>query len=473
MKGIFGLFLALGLAVPACASGRAVKAVRGFSAPISGAGLLTPAAGSPTIPQASLAVPSLDANLVLPDALPQARALTPSAPSPVAAAEARPAAASRPRRVETRPAGTRAGLGTVESSDAEGERRETIPERLEKTELKTADQFRGLYDGAGNAADEGGRGWTLVPSGVRKWWNGRRARTLQKRRDRRAFDTAPFGAEVTARYRGRTVRGRLIGVDRNYVTIAASDGKKSKWKRSRLSEAAFGEPAAVGGVPERARARFDSRRGYYRFLERDVWGEVGPGVGSEIEALRRMGDPDARKARLRRIGEEIVARIKRKSGAREIGFHYNLHGGSAEGYAAGGGIRAGRGDITLQYSTQGDLNYKVYLFRSNNVGLYDVLSESNPNLVSARMGSVLNLFDSDSEGLEGFLRQNEISIDFEEAALFRTGMVGIPYSRFLAPPLEPFAGRAGRRFGLKGRLSKDEETLAAMRYIEAAVLGPF
>jgi hypothetical protein len=54
-----------------------------------------------------------------------------------------------------------------------------------------------------------------------------------------------------------------------------------------------------------------------------------------------------------------------------------------------------------------------------------------------------------------------ISMDFHE------GMRGVPYSTFLAPPLEVFSGTA-KKIGLR-RLSRDEETLATVRYLEAAL----
>ena len=46
-------------------------------------------------------------------------------------------------------------------------------------------------------------------------------------------------------------------------------------------------------------------------------------------------------------------------------------------------------------------------------------------------------------------------------------MRGVPYSTYLAPPLEVFVGTA-KKIGLK-KLSRDEETLATVRYLEAAL----
>ena len=85
------------------------------------------------------------------------------------------------------------------------------------------------------------------------------------------------------------------------------------------------------------------------------------------------------------------------------------------------------------------------------------------------MGFVLILFRRDSvnlaraeaEGLAG--RPSSISLDFDQ-----TRMPGIPYEDFLVPPLDVFNG-VSQKVGQKG-LSRDEETLAVLRYIEAATL---
>ncbi|TPW17363.1 MAG: hypothetical protein FD126_3668 [Elusimicrobia bacterium] len=55
-------------------------------------------------------------------------------------------------------------------------------------------------------------------------------------------------------------------------------------------------------------------------------------------------------------------------------------------------------------------------------------------------------------------------MDFDETKLPR--MIGVPKEDFLGAPLTVFSG-VGKRLGRK--LSRDEETLAVMRYIEAAL----
>jgi hypothetical protein len=150
-----------------------------------------------------------------------------------------------------------------------------------------------------------------------------------------------------------------------------------------------------------------------------------------------------------------------------LGFHYNLHGGARDGYV-GRGINATMGDIALNYTIHGDRNYKVYFFQSEKFRLYDILNESNPAqlVFSSRMGSALNVFNLNAPELEAaradgrIKNYGNISMDFH-------GMRGVPYSTYLAPPMEVFSGTA-KKIGLK-KLSRDEETLATVRYLEAAL----
>ena len=327
-----------------------------------------------------------------------------------------------------------------------------------------------------NQADEAPKKKEGILNGLKKRWKGY---WEGRSKDKKVLDHAEFGTKISGMFDGSNREGVLVGIDRKHAVVAFE--KDGAWTEKKIRRRSLSKLEAKGvdsAVPiknaERRKTRMNRRSGFHRFTDEDHWANVVPQISGEIGKLREVADT---KAYLRKVGAEIVARIQKNKGAREIGFHYNLHGGMAEGYVTSGGIRAGRGDIALQYTTNGDLAYKVYLFRSSNVNLYDILSERGPDLVSARMGSVLNIFDSKSDFIlkaeaDGAIpKQNEISIDFEDNWINKRGMIGIPYSTYLAPPVEPFAGRSGKRFGLKGRISKDEETLAAMRYIEAVVLG--
>lgn len=199
-----------------------------------------------------------------------------------------------------------------------------------------------------------------------------------------------------------------------------------------------------------------------------AWDAVVSSLGPELEKVRAMSKTE-RPEYLRAVGNAIVERLKARHKTSEIGFHYNLHGGRPEQYVEAGGIRATMGDIALQYSMHGDRSYKVYFFRSSHHGLYELLSERHPNLVSSRMGDVLMLFKVDGfikHALETGVARNSgaISVDFDETKLPK--MIGVPTSDFLGAPMVVF-GDAAKRMGR--RLSRDEETLAVMRYIEAAL----
>lgn len=204
------------------------------------------------------------------------------------------------------------------------------------------------------------------------------------------------------------------------------------------------------------------------FTKRDVWSQVAPSARAEIETLRarKLSKADF-KEHVRSAARAAMARMQAAAGTNNIGFHYNLHGGQREQYV-GKGIHATMGDIALQYSMHGDRNQKVYFFQSMQTELYDLLNESHPQMLlfPSRMGSALNLFNVDAPEIlaakaEGRIRNHgAISMDFH-------GMGGVPYSAYLAPPIEVFH-RTAKKVGLK-KLTRDEETLATIRYLEAVV----
>jgi len=204
------------------------------------------------------------------------------------------------------------------------------------------------------------------------------------------------------------------------------------------------------------------------FTKLDVWAQVAPSARAEVETLRARGLSKADfKEHVRSAARAAMARMQAAAGTNNIGFHYNLHGGQREQYV-GKGINATMGDIALQYSMHGDRNYKVYFFQSAQHDLYTLLDESHPQLLlfPSRMGHALNLFDVDAPAIleakaGGRIRDHgAISMDFH-------GMGGVPYSAYLAPPVEVFH-RTAKKIGLK-KLTRDEETLATIRYLEAVV----
>jgi len=205
------------------------------------------------------------------------------------------------------------------------------------------------------------------------------------------------------------------------------------------------------------------------FAKLDLWGDVAPGAREEIERARAAKMSKAAfKEHVAREADAAIERIKKARGVSNIGFHFNLHGGRREDYV-GKGIRATMGDIAARYDMNADRNQKVYFFQSAQHGGYVPLDASNGEILffPSRMGYALNLFDLDAPELaaaraDGRIRNfGAISMDFH-------GMGGVPYSAYLAPPVEVFIGTA-KKIGLK-KLTRDEETLATIRYLEAVAV---
>jgi hypothetical protein len=226
-------------------------------------------------------------------------------------------------------------------------------------------------------------------------------------------------------------------------------------------------------TPEQVPAPVAERREKYAAtMAVDHWAESAPKIEKDRAELQSRQSKVSKEEYLRKVGAEIVEKLKARHGAKELGFHYNLHGGQIDGYVDGDGIHATMGDIALNYSPMtADRNYKVYMFRSEHVNLYDVLNESNPAMLlfPSRMGHVFMVIRTDSAKLEqgrkdgGVLRESQISIDFDTSKLR-----GVPYEAYLVPPAEIFKVPKSLKLG---KLSRDEQTLAAMRYIEAIGLA--
>ena len=227
-------------------------------------------------------------------------------------------------------------------------------------------------------------------------------------------------------------------------------------------------------APEATPTLGDAERLDRDFAARDTWSEVVPATRAEIERLRAEKKSKAEvTAYVRAQADASVERILAARGMKNLGLHYNLHGGAREGYV-GRGINATMGDIALQYSIHGDRNYKVYFFQTEKYRLYDILNESHPQIMMfpSRMGNVVNVFDLDAPPLTAARADGRIK-NFGQISMDFHGMKGVPYSAYLAPPLQVFVGVA-KKLGLK-KVSRDEETLATVRYLEAALIngGPY
>jgi hypothetical protein len=226
----------------------------------------------------------------------------------------------------------------------------------------------------------------------------------------------------------------------------------------------FGAAAAEQSPPANEAERLDRE-----FSKLDFWEQAGPRAKDEILDLRARGlTKEQTKEYVRAQVNAAFERVKAARGSGNIGFHFNLHGGRREDYV-GSGIRASKGDIALRYSMNADANDKVYFFQTAAHDAYTALDASNGEILffPSRMGHALNVFALDAPELEAARADGRITDGGSIAMNFHKGMRGVPYSAYLAPPLTVFVDTA-KKVGLK-KLSRDEETLATARYLEAAL----
>jgi len=218
-------------------------------------------------------------------------------------------------------------------------------------------------------------------------------------------------------------------------------------------------------------------RNYRRFKVVDFWSNTAPSTREEIQALRRIKKGEDRKAYLRAEGEKIVAKIQARFGTSTLGFHYNMHGGQGEQYVDKG-ILATMGDRIANRNQNPwtyDTRKKVFFSRSPGETLYDILDSNRMDAwpLRLRMGYELMIFDLEHTAIVGGLESGAIGLHTRATwnmSYTFDGLPGFPYSAFVVPPIEVFPN-IPRKLGFRGRLSRDEETLAAMRVIEAAAMA--
>ncbi|MFN7684712.1 MAG: hypothetical protein ACK5QT_04790 [Oligoflexia bacterium] len=284
----------------------------------------------------------------------------------------------------------------------------------------------------------------------------------------------PPGARVQMNQGSVQTTGVVIDHHLHGLTVELGDGsKRHLGTREAQTLIQLGAPISTESVGYRLWAL---RRQVRLAQKVDLWGGLISSLRSEIAELRKL-KVEAQKLYLKQVGERILEDLKIQYGVQDIGFHFNLNGGSIEEYVDGGGIIASRGDVALNYGT-GDTNSKIYFFRSSLSNLYEILDEPNPKLLmGGRMGSVLTAFRLDSAYLkhgvaEGGIRNaTPISLDFDEDWISKqevsrwTGKaVGIPAFDFVGLPASVFTYPTQRL--VLGRLSRDEQTLLTMRYLE-------
>lgn len=213
-----------------------------------------------------------------------------------------------------------------------------------------------------------------------------------------------------------------------------------------------------------------------RFAAWDGWAEIAPDLHGEIAALRALRTRAERRQYVQRIGDDVGRRLQGTANGPDIGFHFNLHGGAPEQYLGAGGILASRGDIVALEGGRVP-SEQVYYFRLATTRLFDLLNEREPGsgFFNTRMGNVLVPFDLHADAIERARRAHVITDETDISLTFDTRAAtqhpdrlfpGIPAASFLTPPLLLFT-RIAAQLGLP-RISRDEETLAAMRYLAAA-----
>lgn len=204
------------------------------------------------------------------------------------------------------------------------------------------------------------------------------------------------------------------------------------------------------------------------FRRVDFWAQVAPAAAAAIRELRSKGlSKSAQREEIQRLTEAAFARAAAARGTANIGLHYNLHGGSREGYV-GKGIYAGIPDDGSRDVMNRSTTRQVYFFQSAR-SAYEGVDASNPAILmwASRMGYLLNLFALDAPEIEAAKADGRITNHVSHSMDFH-GMGGIPYSAYLAPPIEVFNGSAKKALGL-GKLSREEENLATALYIEAVI----
>jgi len=299
---------------------------------------------------------------------------------------------------------------------------------------------------------------------------------------------------------GDEVSLKIKGVSKNYRlhemnfdgAVVESDGVVAPIRHHAIEEIVLiSRPTQLDSVSELLAPRLSfylaARTGRIEYLrsldqEQQVWSEIASAVVAEIEDLRKLRGAN-KTQRIVDTGQEIAQQIAAKFQSSKIGFHYNLHGGSGRDYV-GTGIR---GSVTADISTHTDpwaaRRYQTYFFNSLDHTLFEVLNSRHPGNPWMRMGSTLIIFrlDSDffnlaaSEG--GILDSQSVYLHFNQGWLNRHAKaMGLPYTvavpatEYLASPLNVFRKTAAK-LGSSLWLSREEETLAHMRFIEAMLLA--
>jgi hypothetical protein len=302
----------------------------------------------------------------------------------------------------------------------------------------------------------------------------------------------PGTATAVITKRGQTYEGIALRVGFDAITLVTEDGTRrtTPWhavqKLERRPQLRFPLSPETEHTIARERERAGRRAQYVAFTEREerTWKELARELREEVLWFRGLSRAD-RQAHLEQVDRVATQRILDHFGIAAIGAHYNLHGGQREQFVESGGILASYGgDIELNHNPHAKPRWGTYLFETGRVSLLEILNESNPSMpfLPSRMGHVLVLFDVEGPFIEraraeggastrvgAFQEFNPRWLSAEPVNAGRNdwNLIGYPWSEFLAPPLRVFDGLS-RRVGL--RLSRAEENLVTLRYLESILL---
>jgi len=307
------------------------------------------------------------------------------------------------------------------------------------------------------------------------------------------FERAHPGDSVIVKTADRNIEGILVEVrfdrfliacDKGIVTLRLSDALSIEHRTRPLDRTPEVESRVASG-----REAWQRRTQLVASIRREpqVWAEIRTGVLAEFAYLKSLSRTQ-RKAYLQQVGAEITEKIKRRFGISNIGFHYNMHGGSPTQFTDFGGLRAGMPNIPGQFQRDhiamlSNRRAEVYFYQSNYHNLAQVVGayhQDIPFVPWFRMGDTFVMINLDVvQGpwvRNGLVKQQTVEcVEFDRDKLlaqpYNRGVedpekaIGIPYSLFLTPPVSVFQNLPGK-LELDRQLSWDETTLATMRFIE-------
>lgn len=289
----------------------------------------------------------------------------------------------------------------------------------------------------------------------------------------------PPGMFVTAQSGKQSVSGWIANHSDQELVLIDESSKSHLFKSAKTALAAS-EPAGPNPLAQDLPLLARHHEIRIRSFEADPvepWEKIQSSLAIELGTFRKL-KKEAQIQYLRSESAKVLKKLQEMAGTDKIGFHYNLNGGYLHDYV-NGGLRISKGDIQLNYGG-GDPNYKVYFFRGDESGLFEVLNSTNPKLAipQGRMGNVLVAFRYDSEYFQRAKRENgitsegSVSYDFNESwtrgqPLSKATLsgVGVPSTEYAAPPALIFS--AAKKRANAGSLSRNDETLVTLRYLEA------